>query len=146
MERKLESVWSHHHKSQKRTLHYIHLDLWGPSKVTSHGGARYFLFIIDFLKSIIYFLKSKSDTFQKFKEWKTQVENQVGRQVKTLRTDNELEHLSNEFNIFCQKERIAKHKIVRETPQQNSLAKRMSKTILERIRYVLSTSRFSNTF
>lgn len=31
----------------KRILEYVHTDLWGPSKVPSHGGSRYFLSLID---------------------------------------------------------------------------------------------------
>ncbi|WJZ90886.1 hypothetical protein VitviT2T_010001 [Vitis vinifera] len=96
------------HETQNQ-LDYIHSDLWGPSRVSSIGGARYFLTLIDDYsrKVWIYFLKNKSETFLKFKEWKILVETQVGRKVKKLRTDNGLEFLSNDFNSFCQKEDIA---------------------------------------
>ena len=111
----------------------------------SIGGARYFLTFIDdnSRKVWIYFLKNKSDTFLKFKEWKILVETQTGRKVKKLRTDNGLEFLSNDFNSFCQKESMATHRTVRYTPQQNGLAERMNKTILERVRCMLSSSRLS---
>lgn len=53
----------------KQTLDYIHSDLWGPFRVASHGGARYFLSIIDnYLRKVwLYILKNKVDTFAKFK-------------------------------------------------------------------------------
>lgn len=51
---------------------YVHSDLWGPSRVVSHGGARYFLSIIDDYsrKLWVYLMKNKNDTFKKFKDWK----------------------------------------------------------------------------
>lgn len=54
----------------KQTLDYIQSNLWGPSRITSHGGAIYFLSIIDnySINFWIYILKNKSDTFTKFKE------------------------------------------------------------------------------
>ena len=128
------------HETQNQ-LDYIHSDLWGPSRVPSLGGARYFLTLIDdyFRKVWIYFLKNKNETFLKFKEWKISVETQVGRKGKKLRTDNGLEFLSNDFNSFCQKENIATHRTVIYTPRQNGLAKHMNRTILERVRCMLSS-------
>jgi len=51
----------------KETLDYIHLDLWGPSRVPSKGsGSRYMLtFIDDFSRKVwVYFLKEKSEAFK----------------------------------------------------------------------------------
>jgi hypothetical protein len=57
-------------------LDYVHADLWGPSRIPSHGGARYMLTIIDDNSCRVwpYFLKQKSDAFESFKVWKTMVE------------------------------------------------------------------------
>lgn len=97
----------------KLVLDYIHSDLWGPARVNSHGKGNYFVSIIDDYSRKVCILKNKSDTFNKFKEWKTLVENQVGRKVNKFRIDNGLEFLSNEFNMFCQREGIVRHKTVR---------------------------------
>ena len=135
------------HETQNQ-LDYIHSDLWGTSWVPLIGGARYFLTLIDDYsrKVWIYFLKNKSETFLKFKERKILVETQVGRKVKKLRTNNGLEFLSNDFNSFYQKKGIATHTTVRYTPQQNGLAERMNRTILERVRCMLSSSGLSKVF
>ena len=124
----------------KGTLDYIHSDLWGPSRIPSKGGCYYMLTIIDdFSRKLwVYFLKNKSEAFSKFKEWKILIENQTGRKVKRLRTDNGLEFCSNEFNDFCKKEGIARHLTIPGTPQQNGVAERMNKMILERVRRMLS--------
>nr|KYP74254.1 Retrovirus-related Pol polyprotein from transposon TNT 1-94 [Cajanus cajan] len=60
-----------------RPFEYAHADLWGPSRAQTHGGGSYFLSIIDdFLRRVwIYILRKKAETFQKFKEWYTQIEN-----------------------------------------------------------------------
>ncbi|XP_026440691.1 uncharacterized protein LOC113339671 [Papaver somniferum] len=84
----------------KGILDYIHSDLWGPSRVESHGGGRYMLtFIDDFSRKVwVFILKHKDETFFKFKQWKTMVEKQTGRQIKCLRTDNGLEFGGGEFS------------------------------------------------
>lgn len=74
------------------------------------------------------------------------MKNQVGRKLKVLRTDNGLEFMSHEFNNFCNKEWILKHKTVRKTPQQNGLAERMNRTILERVRCMLSNVGLPKSF
>lgn len=83
---------------------------------------------------------------KKFREWKTLVENQTGRKLKCLRTDNGLEFLSNEFKDYCIKNGIPRHLTVRGTPQQNGLAERMNRTILERIRCLLSNANLPKKF
>ncbi|GJR59783.1 putative reverse transcriptase domain-containing protein [Tanacetum coccineum] len=60
---------------------------------------------------------------RKFKEWKQLVENQTGRKVKKLRTNNDLEFFNQEFNNLCKESEIARHLTVAGTPQQNGLAK-----------------------
>ena len=103
--------------------------------------------IDDFSRKLwVYFLKNKSEAFSKFKEWKILIENQTGRKVKRLRTDNGLEFCSNEFNDFCKKEGIARHLTIPGTPQQNGVAERMNRTILERVRCMLSHSGLGKGF
>jgi hypothetical protein len=69
-------------------------DVWGPVAVPSNGGAHCFVsFIDDFSRKVwVYFMKHKSKVFTIFKQWKAQVENQTGRRVKYLRSDNGLEY------------------------------------------------------
>ena len=55
--------------------------------------------------------------FKTFKEWKTLLENQTGKKVKRLRTDNGLEFCNRDFDNFCKAEGILRHKTVVNTPQ-----------------------------
>ncbi|KAL0321780.1 UNVERIFIED_CONTAM: Retrovirus-related Pol polyprotein from transposon TNT 1-94 [Sesamum calycinum] len=71
-------------------LDYVHADVWGPSNIETHGGNRYFLSVIDnfSIKVFVFLMKHKSEAFEKFRNWKTLVENQTGQKLKALRTDN----------------------------------------------------------
>ena len=90
--------------------------------------------IDDFSRKVwVFFLKHKSDVFSTFKDWKTMIEKQKERQVKCLRTDNELEFCSNEFNTLYNKEGIVKHRTVRHTPKKNGVAERMNRTLMDKV-------------
>jgi hypothetical protein len=67
-------------------LDIVHTDVCGPMRITSHGGARYFLiFINDFSrKTHVYLLKAKGEVFEKFKQYKALVENKIGHKIKVL--------------------------------------------------------------
>nr|GEY95986.1 hypothetical protein [Tanacetum cinerariifolium] len=74
----------------KATLDYLHSVCWGPSRVSSLGGARYILLIVDDFSRVtwVFLMKPKSEAFEKFKRWKILIENQTGRKIKRLHTDN----------------------------------------------------------
>ena len=74
------------------------------------------------------------------------MEVQTGRRVKKLRTNNGWEFVKREFEEFCQRKGIQRHKTVIYTPQQNGLAERMNKTILERVRCMLLVLIYLNVF
>ena len=78
--------------------------------------------------------------FSTFKDIKTMIEKQTGRQVKCLRIDNGLEFCSGEFNTLCKKEGIVRHCTVHHTPQQIGVAKRMNRTLMEKVRCMLSNA------
>ncbi|GKD75183.1 retrovirus-related pol polyprotein from transposon TNT 1-94, partial [Tanacetum coccineum] len=74
----------------------------------------------------------KDEAFGKFKEWKQLVENQTGRTVKKLRTDNGLEFCNQDFEQLCIESGIAKHLTVVGTPQQNVVAEHINKTLMDK--------------
>ncbi len=71
-------------------------------RTTSHGGARYFLtFIDDFSrKTHVYFSKAKGEVFEKFKQYKALMENEIGHKIKVLRPNNEGKFVSKKFDAF----------------------------------------------
>eukprot|EP00253_Pinus_taeda_P034923 PITA_34923 len=93
-----------------------------------------------------YFLKKKSEVFDRFKEFKALVENQTEKKIKVLRTDNGGEFCGKEFEEFCKKCGIARQKTTPYTPQQNGVAERMNKTLMERARSMLSGAGLGQEF
>jgi transposase InsO family protein len=66
------------------------------------------------------------------------VEKSTDISIKCLRTDNGGEFTSMKFENYCKESGIDRHKTTSYTPQQNSVVERMSKTLLERARSMLS--------
>ena len=129
-------------------LDYIHTDVWRPTKTASLGGKHYFVtFVDEFSRRVwVYTLKSKDEVFETFLVWKKMVENQTGRKIKVLRSDNGTEYRNDQFLIFCKKEGISRHFTVRDTPQQNGVAERMNRTLLEKVRCMLSNAGLGKQF
>ena len=75
-----------------------------------------------------------------------QVENQTGRKIKILRTDNGGEYKSDPFQEICQKYGIIRHFTVRRTPQQNGVSERMNKILVEKVRCMLSNAGLDRKF
>ena len=51
-------------------------------------------------------MKYKSETFEKFKEFRAEVEKQLGKSIKTLRSDRGGEYLSQEFQSYLRDNEI----------------------------------------
>ena len=81
---------------------HIHFDYWGLSRVPSLGGERCFLSIIDDYSKMtwVFMMKQKSKAFNFFKHWTILMKNYTIKTMKYLRTNNDLESCSNEFNEF----------------------------------------------
>ncbi|KAJ0104682.1 hypothetical protein Patl1_19297 [Pistacia atlantica] len=79
----------------------------------------------------IYFLHAKSEVCKFFKEFKIFVENQFNRKIKNLRTNNGGEFTSHEFCSFLKEHGIRRQLTCVGTPQQNGIAKRKNRHIVE---------------
>jgi hypothetical protein len=103
----------------KQHLELFHTELCGPMQTESIGGRFYFLtFIDDFSRKIwIYFLRHKSESFAKFKEFKDEVAKQRGKYVKAIRSDGGGEYNSKEFANFYKSQGIIMKTTTRYTPQ-----------------------------
>ena len=100
-------------------LQLVHSDVFGPVSVPSLGKSVYYVSFIDEFsrKTWIYFLRKKSEVFDRFKEFKALVENQTEKRIKVLRTDNGEEFCGNEFEELCKKCGIERQKTTPYTPQ-----------------------------
>jgi Integrase core domain len=132
----------------KGLLDLIHSDVCGPISPPSIGGAKYFITFTDDMsrKASIYFLKKKSEAFEKFKEFRAKAENELERRIKRLRTDGGGEYMSKEFDKYLKDNGIVKETTVSYSPQQNGVAERLNRTILDRARTMLISSGLGKEF
>ncbi|GJW06676.1 putative RNA-directed DNA polymerase [Tanacetum coccineum] len=104
----------------------IHLDVWGPYKVVSGEGFRYFLTIDD----DFYMLKTKDEVFQMFVSFNTLVLTQFDKKVKIVRSDNGTEFTNHKMSEFFNEMGILHQTTCAYTPQQNGIAERKHRHLL----------------
>ncbi|GJT15616.1 retrotransposon protein, putative, ty1-copia subclass [Tanacetum coccineum] len=94
--------YSHQVERAKDLLGLIHTDVCGPFRIVSRQGASYFVtFTDDFSRyGYVYLLKHKHEVFETFKVFQKEVENQLGKTIKSLRSDRGGEYMSHEFWII----------------------------------------------
>jgi transposase InsO family protein len=120
-------------------LELVHSDVCGPMLSTSLSGYVYYVSFIDDYsrKTCVYFLKSKDEVLRKFKEFKALVENLSERKIKILMSDNGGEYTSNEFGSFCRDVGIKRELTILYNPQQNGVAERKNRTIMEAVKTIV---------
>ena len=138
-------------KSKSRShniLDLIHSDLCGPMSTHSFGGALYLLTFTDDIsrKTFGYFLKTKSEVFSKFIDFKHLVENQTGRKIKVLRSDNGREYVNGSMSTFLRENGIIHQTTVPYNPQQNGVAERVNRTIFEKARAMLFDAKLPKAY
>ena len=116
--------------------------------VKARGGYEYFVtFIDDYSRyGYVYLMQHKSDTFEKFKEYRAEVENQLGKTIKSLRSDRGGEYLNNDFEEFLIEHEIRSQLMAPGTPQQNGVAEMRNRTLLDMMRSMFSYSSLPSSF
>lgn len=120
----------------------------GPMRVESNGKARYVVTFIDDHSRWceIRLLKRKDEVFGAFKEFKALVENLHGRKIKFLQSDNEREYRSELFNMFLRETGISRRTTITHTPEQNGIAERRNRTLMDMTRCLLAQSSLPLSF
>lgn len=103
-------------------------------EVKSIEGSKYFLtFNDDFSRSVfVYFLASKHQEQQCFEDFKHYVENDTGKKIEMIRTDNGTEHKNRAFENVLGKSGIKHPTSAIYSPEQNGLAEKFNRTIVEK--------------
>ncbi|GJW34295.1 putative ribonuclease H-like domain-containing protein [Tanacetum coccineum] len=129
-------------------LHTLHMDLFGPTSVKSINHASYCLVITDDCTrfSWVFFLASKDETSGILQTFIRQIENQLSHRVKIIRSDNGTEFKNRDMLEFCGNKGIKQEYSNARTPQQNGVAERMNKTLIEAARTMLADSLLPTTF
>src|SRR5664279_481039 len=121
-------------------LELVHSDVCGPMSTTAIGGYEYFVtFMDDFSRyGYVYLMKHKSETLEKFKEFQREVENQLGKKIKLLRSDRGGEYMSHEFDSHLKSCGIVSQLTPPGTPQRNGVSERRNRTLLDLVRSMMS--------
>ncbi|GJU01605.1 putative ribonuclease H-like domain-containing protein [Tanacetum coccineum] len=134
--------------SISKPLHMLHMDLFGPTNVKSLMKKSYCLVVTDDFSrfSWVFFLATKDETSGILKTFITEIENQLDHKVKVIRCDNGTEFKNSVMNQFCEMKGIKREFSVARTPQQNGVAERRNRTLIEAARTMLVDSKLPTTF
>ncbi|GKD28292.1 ribonuclease H-like domain-containing protein, partial [Tanacetum coccineum] len=129
-------------------LQMLHMDLFGPTFVRSINHKIYCLVVTDDYSrfSWVFFLATKDETSGILKTFITGIENQINHKVKIIRCDNGSEFKNNDMNQFCRMKGIKREFSVARTPQQNGVAERKNRTLIEATRTMLADLLLPTTF
>ncbi|KAJ9556119.1 hypothetical protein OSB04_010733 [Centaurea solstitialis] len=129
-------------------LDLVHTDVCGPFRsATKDGKCYYVTFTDDFSRyGYVYLVKHKSDTFEVFKRYQNEVENQLGRKIKVIRSDRGGEYLSIEFFDHLRSCGIVSQLTPPRTPQLNGVAERRNRTLLDMVRSMMSRATLPISF
>ncbi|GJS11413.1 putative ribonuclease H-like domain-containing protein [Tanacetum coccineum] len=134
--------------SISQPLQMLHMDLFGLTFVKSIMKKMYCLVVTDDFSrfSWVFFLATKDETSGILKAFITGIENQINHRVKIIRCDNGTEFKNKEMNQFCEMKGIKREFSVARTPQQNGVAERKNRTLIEAARTMLADSKLPTTF
>nr|GEW47428.1 putative ribonuclease H-like domain-containing protein [Tanacetum cinerariifolium] len=128
--------------SVDQPLYRLHMDLFGPNFVKCLNKKSYCLVVTDDYSRFtwVFFLATKDETSPILKTFITGLENQLSLKVKVIRSDNGTEFKNNDLNQFCGMKGIKREFSVPRTPQQNGIAERKNRTLIEAARTMLADS------
>ncbi|GKA19284.1 putative ribonuclease H-like domain-containing protein [Tanacetum coccineum] len=134
--------------SISQPLQMLHMDLFGPTSVMSINHKTYCLVVTDDYSrfSWVLFLATKDETSGILKTFVTGIENQINHKVKIIRCNNRAEFKNNDMNQFCGIKGIKRKFSVARTLQQNGVAERKNRTLIEAARTMLADSLLPTTF
>jgi len=129
-----QSRSSHPIQSYKpsKPFHLVHSDIWGPSKTPNISGSKWFLtFIHDHSRACwVYLMTGKSEACNIFKKFHKLILNMFQTSIQILRTDNGREYFSHDLTNYLFEHGIL-HQSSCDTPQQNGVAERKNRHLLE---------------
>jgi transposase InsO family protein len=129
-------------------LELIHSDICGPMNVKARHGASYFLtFIDDYTRyGYVQLIAHRYEALDCFKRFVAEVENQHEKSLKALRTDHGREYLSDQFKDLCEEKGIRRQLTISNTLQQNGVAERRNRTLLDMVRSMMAQANLPISF
>ncbi|CAI7773217.1 unnamed protein product [Closterium sp. NIES-53] len=130
----------------KDPLALVHMDVCGPMRHASKGGARFLLVMLDDATRMCWtrLLKAKGDAAKAIQEWALEVCNDDKKRIKVIRTDGGGEFVNNELAKWMKSKGIKHDVTTHYTPQQNGAAERLNRTLVEAVRSLLQHSKLGS--
>ena len=121
-------------------LELIYSDICCRMNVRERHGAQYFItFIDDFTRfGHVYLISHRYEAMDCFKSYSALFENQLNTKIKSLQTHRGREYLYDLFKTYYDEKGIARQLTISYTPQQNGVAERMTKTLLDMVRSMMA--------
>ncbi|GJS86183.1 putative ribonuclease H-like domain-containing protein [Tanacetum coccineum] len=131
-----------------KPLFMLHMDLFGPTFMSSLMHKKYCLVVTDDYSRFtwVFFLTTKDETSEILKNFIKEIENLVDKKVKIIRSDNGTEFKNKVMDDFYREKGIKREYSVAKTPQQNGVAEMMNRTLIEVARTMLADSKLPITF
>lgn len=131
-----------------RPLELLHMDLFRPIAYLSIGGNKYGLVIVDDFSRFtwVFFLHDKSETQAIFKKFARRAQNEFDLKIKNIRSDNGKEFKNTCIESFLDEEGIKHEFSAPYSPQQNGVAERKNRTLIEMARTMLDEYKTSDRF
>ena len=116
-------------------LDLVHTDICEFNGMFIKDNKKHFITFIDDCSRFcyVYLLKSKDEVLEKFLIFKNEVETQIGKILKRLRSDRGREYTSNLFQQHCQDANIVHEVIALYSPQSNGVAKHKNRTLMDMV-------------
>ncbi|GJT03339.1 putative ribonuclease H-like domain-containing protein [Tanacetum coccineum] len=129
-------------------LQLLHMDLFGPTSIRSIDHKYYSLVVTDDFSRFtwVFFLGTKDETYGILKDFITFIENQLTKKVKAIRCDNGTEFKNSKLIELCGSKGIRRDYSNARTPQQNGVAERKNRTLIEAARTMLADSKLPTMF
>ncbi|GJU29557.1 putative ribonuclease H-like domain-containing protein [Tanacetum coccineum] len=129
-------------RTVREPLELLHMDLFGPVSVESVNRKKYCLVVTDDCSkfSWVFFLAYKDETYDMLHDLIVGLENKLRHKVRTIRCDHGTEFKNLLMNEFRAKKGIKREYSIRRTPQQNGVAERKNRTLIEAARTMLADS------
>ncbi|GJT21757.1 retrotransposon protein, putative, ty1-copia subclass [Tanacetum coccineum] len=143
-----QKPYTHQVERAKDLLGLIHTNVYGPFRTMSKQGASYFVTFTDDFScyGYVYLLKHKHEVFETFKVFQKEVENQLGKTIKSLRYDRGGEYMSQEFLDHLKEHGIIAHRTPPYTPQYNGVSERRNRTLLDMVCFMMSQTTLAKSF
>ncbi|GJS76616.1 retrovirus-related pol polyprotein from transposon TNT 1-94 [Tanacetum coccineum] len=126
----------------------IHSDVWGPAPVIGGQSFRYYVIFVDDCTRMtwIYFLKNKAEVYDRFTAFYAMIQTQFQKSIQVVRSDNGGEYMNSQMNLFFQSKGIVHQTTCPHTPEQNGVAERKNRLLLEMTRALIIESNAPNFF